>query len=225
MDIEADKGEALVFAGAMMQQVNTEDVANMVQVQRGMLQRFEKTNEMLINFNQLSSTRYEASVKDFQQHTQLLYDMKKDLDSIFKRIRVLKQRLSKSYPEAFAACSSIIMMEEEEEDASTTTTAAATGSTTTTTSTSQPAPRAQPASRPSGPASLGVVNKSSDDGGEEGKARGCHSHKPRSKSAAGRKEGGSSPQPVQRKTSRSATESHGSRGAVSGSVPSQAKLI
>jgi hypothetical protein len=57
---------------------------------------------MLINFNQLSFQRYEASVQDFQKHTQLLFDMKKDLDSIFKRIRSLKQRLSKTYPDAFA---------------------------------------------------------------------------------------------------------------------------
>ena len=36
MDIEADKGEAKVLAASLVQQVNREDVANMVQVQRGM---------------------------------------------------------------------------------------------------------------------------------------------------------------------------------------------
>lgn len=51
------------------------------------LSRFEKTNEMLINFNILSANRFEATVKDFQKHTQLLFDMKKDLDTVFKRIR------------------------------------------------------------------------------------------------------------------------------------------
>lgn len=51
------------------------------------LSRYEKTNEMLINFNLLSSSRYEVTVKEFQNHTQLLSDMKRDLDSIFKRIR------------------------------------------------------------------------------------------------------------------------------------------
>ena len=52
------------------------------------LSRFEKTNEMLINFNLLSTARYDVTVKEFHQHTQLLYDMKKDLDGVFKRIRL-----------------------------------------------------------------------------------------------------------------------------------------
>jgi hypothetical protein len=36
MDIESDKREAVVFAGALVDQVNREDVSNMVQVQREM---------------------------------------------------------------------------------------------------------------------------------------------------------------------------------------------
>lgn len=110
-----DNKDAVVFASTLVGQVNREDVSSMVQVQRDMLSRYEKTNEMLINFNLLSASRYEASVKDFQIHTQLLADMRQDLDSIFKRIRVLKQRLSKSYPEAFVACSSVIMMEDDDD--------------------------------------------------------------------------------------------------------------
>lgn len=91
----------------------------MVYIQRDMLGRFEKTNEMLINFNMLSSGRYEATLKEFQKHTQLLFDMKKDLDSIFRRIRVVKSRLEKSYPDAFAACShtyTVASDDEEEEE-------------------------------------------------------------------------------------------------------------
>lgn len=53
------------------------------------LSRFEKTNEMLINFNILSANRFAVTSAQFRQNTQLLYDMKKDLDSIFKRIRYL----------------------------------------------------------------------------------------------------------------------------------------
>ncbi|CAG5116563.1 unnamed protein product [Candidula unifasciata] len=101
------RDDATTFAASLMEQVNREDVASMVYIQRDMLSRFEKTNEMLINFNILSANRFEVTVKDFQKHTQLLFDMKKDLDTVFKRIRVLKQRLEKNYPEAFAACSSI----------------------------------------------------------------------------------------------------------------------
>ncbi|XP_070212861.1 kxDL motif-containing protein 1-like isoform X2 [Littorina saxatilis] len=178
MDIEADKREAVVFASSLVQQVNREDVANMVQVQRGMLQRFEKTNEMLINFNQLSGTRYEASVKEFQGHTLLLSDMKKDLDSIFKRIRVLKQRLSKSYPDAFAACSSVIVMEdeevEEEEDVS-----KASSQPSTRTSTAQPTARK---------ASSTSRSKPSDADGSASKTRIAQPQKTKSSSRS--REGG-----------------------------------
>ena len=36
MDIESDKREAVVFAASLVEQVNREDVANMVHVQREM---------------------------------------------------------------------------------------------------------------------------------------------------------------------------------------------
>jgi len=110
-----DNGDATLFARAMIEQVNSEDIQSMVYVQRDMLSRFEKTNEMLINFNLLSTARYDVTVKEFHQHTQLLYDMKKDLDGVFKRIRVLKNRLGKVYPDAFSACSSVYAMSDDED--------------------------------------------------------------------------------------------------------------
>jgi len=51
------------------------------------MSRFEKTNEMLLNFNRLSDARYEQTQKDFKKHIHLLHDMRKDLDNIFRRIR------------------------------------------------------------------------------------------------------------------------------------------
>ena len=53
------------------------------------LQRFEKTNEMLLNFNALSKGRYETTQQEFRKHTLLLSSMKKDLDAVFKRIRYI----------------------------------------------------------------------------------------------------------------------------------------
>jgi hypothetical protein len=46
--------------------------------------RFEKTNEMLLNFNALSATRYENAAVDYRRHTALLLDMKRELDSVFR---------------------------------------------------------------------------------------------------------------------------------------------
>lgn len=51
------------------------------------LDRFEKTNEMLLNFNNLSSVRMQQMNERFLHHTKTLVEMKKDLDSIFRRIR------------------------------------------------------------------------------------------------------------------------------------------
>ncbi|XP_051893759.1 kxDL motif-containing protein 1 isoform X3 [Pristis pectinata] len=70
------------------------------------LDRFEKTNEMLLNFNNLSSVRLNQMTERYLHHTRALVEMKKDLDSIFRRIRTLKDKLSKQHPEAFSKLSS-----------------------------------------------------------------------------------------------------------------------
>ena len=56
---------------------------------------------MLSNCNTLSATRLERASKDFRGHINNLNDMKKDLESIFKRIRTIKTKLSVQHPEAF----------------------------------------------------------------------------------------------------------------------------
>ncbi|XP_061533121.1 kxDL motif-containing protein 1 isoform X2 [Phycodurus eques] len=66
------------------------------------LDRFEKTNEMLINFNGLSNVRLQQMNERFLLHTRTLIEMKKDLDSVFRRIRTLKGKIGKQYPEAFS---------------------------------------------------------------------------------------------------------------------------
>ena len=94
-------GEVLVqgLAGVVSQ----EDVARMVGAQKQMLQKFEKTNEMLANVNTLSAARLERANKDFKKHTQNVTDMKRDLESIFRRLRTIKEKLNKQVPEAYSA--------------------------------------------------------------------------------------------------------------------------
>ncbi|KAK7820040.1 hypothetical protein U0070_022572 [Myodes glareolus] len=72
-----------VFCGCFLSMVNTDDVNAIILAQKNMLNRFEKTNEMLLNFNNLSSVRLQQMSKRFQNHTCTLMDMKRDLDSIF----------------------------------------------------------------------------------------------------------------------------------------------
>ena len=65
------------------------------------LQRFEKTNEMLVNCNALSQVHLQKANQEFKKHISLLNDMKKDLDNIFKRVRALKSKVAGQYPQAF----------------------------------------------------------------------------------------------------------------------------
>ncbi|XP_017135383.1 kxDL motif-containing protein CG10681 isoform X2 [Drosophila miranda] len=82
--------------------VNQGDVETMIRAQKQMLQRFEKTNEMLLNCNALSQSRLKNANDDFKRHVKCLNEMKKDLDHIFRKIRVIKQKLQQQYPAIYA---------------------------------------------------------------------------------------------------------------------------
>ncbi|KAK2917977.1 kxDL motif-containing protein 1 isoform X2 [Channa argus] len=105
-----------VFCNRMLSMVNSEDVNAIIQAQRHMLDRFEKTNEMLINFNGLSNVRLQQMNECFLLHTRTLVEMKKDLDSIFRRIRTLKGKISKQYPEAFSNVHESPVLEDDDDE-------------------------------------------------------------------------------------------------------------
>eukprot|EP00063_Salmo_salar_P005334 XP_013980169.1 PREDICTED: kxDL motif-containing protein 1-like isoform X1 [Salmo salar] len=105
-----------MFCNRMLSMVNSEDVNAIIQAQRHMLDRFEKTNEMLINFNGLSNVRLQQMNEHFLLHTRTLVEMKKDLDSIFRRIRTLKGKIAKQYPEAFSNVHESPVLEDDEFD-------------------------------------------------------------------------------------------------------------
>ncbi|XP_022119716.2 kxDL motif-containing protein CG10681 [Pieris rapae] len=109
-----------VFVQGLAGMVDQSDVEMIIRAQKTMLQRFEKTTEMLTNCNQLSASRLRAASVEFKKHTQLLLDMKKDLNYIFKKIRAFKTKLSTQYPEAYkvavaSAVGNIKPLDEEEE--------------------------------------------------------------------------------------------------------------
>ncbi|XP_050296668.1 kxDL motif-containing protein CG10681 [Anthonomus grandis grandis] len=91
-----------VFIQGLAGIVNQTDVETMIRAQKQMLQRFEKTNEMLTNCNALSALRLKTVGPEFKKHVNTLMEMKKDLDFIFKKIRVIKNKLCCQYSEAFA---------------------------------------------------------------------------------------------------------------------------
>ncbi|KAJ8373505.1 hypothetical protein SKAU_G00040850 [Synaphobranchus kaupii] len=104
-----------MFCDRMLSMVNSEDVNAIIQAQRHMLDRFEKTNEMLLNFNGLSNVRLQQMNDRFLHHTRTLVEMKKDLDSVFRRIRTLKSKIAKQYPDAFSNVHESPILEDDDE--------------------------------------------------------------------------------------------------------------
>lgn len=72
---------------------------------------------MLTNCNALSASRLKTVVPEFKKHIQLLLETKRDLDYVFKKIRIIKNKLYTQYPEAFAEAVRSSFAEECEEDA------------------------------------------------------------------------------------------------------------
>ncbi|XP_053091590.1 kxDL motif-containing protein 1 isoform X3 [Pangasianodon hypophthalmus] len=52
----------------------------------------------------------------FLLHTRTLIEMKKDLDSVFRRIRTLKGKIAKQYPEAFSNIREASSLEDDDDD-------------------------------------------------------------------------------------------------------------
>lgn len=61
----------------------------------------EISNEKLASLNNISESKFQAMSAEFRHHTQTLLTMKKQLDSCFRRIRLLKAKLATQYPEAY----------------------------------------------------------------------------------------------------------------------------
>ncbi|KAL3287589.1 hypothetical protein HHI36_002055 [Cryptolaemus montrouzieri] len=91
-----------VFIQGLAGIIDQQDVKSMIVAQKQMLQRFEKTNEMLTNCNALSASRLKSVAPEFKKHSQMFLEMKKDLDYIFKKIRAIKTKISVQYPDAYA---------------------------------------------------------------------------------------------------------------------------
>jgi len=62
---------------------------------------------MLVHCNALAAARLDRAARDLKSHCQQLEELRKDVDSVFKRIRVLKNKISLSYPEAYRGMSFI----------------------------------------------------------------------------------------------------------------------
>ena len=105
-----------VFRSRILSIGNVDDVNAITLAQKNMLDRFEKTNEMLANFNNLSSACLQQMSEPFLHHARTLVEMKRDLDSIFRRIGTLKGKLARQHPEALSHIPEASLLEDDEED-------------------------------------------------------------------------------------------------------------
>ncbi|KHN81735.1 KxDL motif-containing protein [Toxocara canis] len=86
---------------SLVSQIDSDNVAAIIRVQKKSLIRFEKTNEMLSNCCVLSSKRLEKAKKELNENKELILQMKSDLESVFRRIRLFKQNLITRYPDIY----------------------------------------------------------------------------------------------------------------------------
>merc|ERR1712141_134634 len=105
-----------VFVQGLAGIVNQQDVESMIRAQKKMLQRFEKTNEMLSNCNSLSASRLERANKDFTKHVTHLKEVKKDLEVVFKILKNIKAKVAKNHSESFIAIGGSFEPVKEEDD-------------------------------------------------------------------------------------------------------------
>ncbi|GFT85445.1 kxDL motif-containing protein CG10681 [Nephila pilipes] len=106
----------VIFVQSLQHQVNEHDIHAIIQSQKHMLARFEKTNEMLVNCNALLASRHVGASKELKKHISFLVELKKDLETVFRRIRFLKMKLSQQYGEAFHVAANSVLDEEEEQE-------------------------------------------------------------------------------------------------------------
>nr|XP_039256050.1 kxDL motif-containing protein 1-like [Styela clava] len=101
-----DNKEAVMNSSTLDQKlqnlINNEDVDAIIKAQQTTLRRLEKSNAMLTNCNTLSSQQLLLASEKFTRHTATLQEMRKDLQSIFTRIRTLRAKLKTQYPGEFS---------------------------------------------------------------------------------------------------------------------------
>ncbi|XP_074602775.1 kxDL motif-containing protein 1 [Brevipalpus obovatus] len=104
IDLDHNDGDTRVkndLSHLILNLIDPNDVVAIVDSQRNMLARYEKTNEMLVNCIALATNRFEFAQRSIKQGTQKLNEMRKDLDYIFKRTRIIKSKIAAQYPQAY----------------------------------------------------------------------------------------------------------------------------
>ncbi|EDV26827.1 uncharacterized protein TRIADDRAFT_54132 [Trichoplax adhaerens] len=82
-----DSSASEIFCRSVVNILDKDDVDSAIKIQRDMISRVERANAVIENFNRVGKRQYEDFLPKFREHTNLIIEMKKDLDNVFKRIR------------------------------------------------------------------------------------------------------------------------------------------
>lgn len=87
-----------VFLDRLAAMMHHGNISEVIKEQEKMLLSLEVSNEKLTSYNNVSEATFRRLSGVFVQNTKLLADMKKELDTVFRRIRFVMQFLAKYRP-------------------------------------------------------------------------------------------------------------------------------
>ncbi|RIA84837.1 hypothetical protein C1645_831680 [Glomus cerebriforme] len=81
--------------------MNEVDLNKIVQNQNSIHEILELNTSTLSSFNDYSHIKYDELSKKLDSHSKCIKEMKVDLEYIFKKLRLLKTKVSTQYPDAY----------------------------------------------------------------------------------------------------------------------------
>ncbi|CAI2182833.1 5366_t:CDS:2 [Funneliformis geosporum] len=82
--------------------MNEIDLNKIVRTQTSIHEMLESNATSLTSFNDHSHIKYDELFKKLDSHSKTIKEMKVDLEYIFKKLRLLKTKVSTQYPDAHA---------------------------------------------------------------------------------------------------------------------------
>lgn len=73
------------------------EINSIIGFQKFMLERFEKSNAKLQDFNMLSQQRFDVTSVEFKHHVRMLKQLKRDLISLRERVVKYKTSITRKY--------------------------------------------------------------------------------------------------------------------------------
>ncbi|KAI7900232.1 uncharacterized protein BX663DRAFT_517986 [Cokeromyces recurvatus] len=86
------------FANQLLQLKSEDEIKTITKDQDECLANYKEIEQKLEAFNKFSQARYQNIHKHFEAHTKLLKEIKEDLNSVFIKLRKIKNQLGLKYP-------------------------------------------------------------------------------------------------------------------------------